>query len=245
MDPFCKDCGSNSFVDDYSDGSVVCTQCGLVAVPFLLDHRPLFDACRNVNSTLYVARDSYDSTHQAIEQALCRLNIDSDSLVSQAHDFAMEFKESQQYKGSVNALLAYATYEICKRNRFIISKNDICASFLVDTKTFDTFLSKKAVESDVVNVTINERIARLACACIDDRLQRMNAIQLASEIDAKLKKNKDYLSKKPSKMDSAILYHVCTSVFGMKLIKSTFAKNAGVSTVTFSKHLKFIQSMLA
>jgi transcription initiation factor TFIIIB Brf1 subunit/transcription initiation factor TFIIB len=244
MNSPCNDCGSFSFVEDYSDGSVVCTGCGLIACPFLLDDRPLFDATRNVNSTAYVPMES-DPIHLQVQDAFYRLNIESEVLVYQTVEFAKDFKEANEYRGHLDTLLAYATYDTCKKNKFIVSRKDICSSFGIDSTSFDNFLSNYIkTTSDVVNVQINERIACIASTLILDRHKRMQVIKTASKIEARLKSNKDYLTKKPSKMDSVILFYVCTKEFGMKLKKKDYIKDAGVSGVTFSKHLKFIESCM-
>jgi transcription initiation factor TFIIIB Brf1 subunit/transcription initiation factor TFIIB len=237
----CKDCRRfGGLIESYRDGCVVCRYCGLVASDFLIDDRPLIDHRRDLHSDTFMYTNGGDCE---IEDALDRLRIDSKIIELIAKSIVDEFKTNKDYKGRTAALKAHATYEACRQCNRSIPFEQVCASFQVDPKLVRQ-ITKKGDESHVVKSQINQRIVKLASEIIQDPRTRMKAIRHACEVENKLLSNKNYVSKKPSKMDAVILFYVCTNVVGIKLKKGEFVKECGVSSVTFNRHLQFVAETL-
>jgi transcription initiation factor TFIIIB Brf1 subunit/transcription initiation factor TFIIB len=233
----CTDCGSFDLVEDYSDGSLVCRKCGLVVCPWLLDQRPLFDHCRNVHSTPYV---SSENQNNIVLDGLDKLwpGIDMRWV---AESVSKMIENDEQRGRNKAARTAVAVYKVLQNNRnFCVSLETICTAFEADVK-----LVRAMFTNNVVDVPINQRIVRLANDLLIDGPQRMQVIRTASDIEERLKNDISYMSKKPSKMDAVIFYLVYTEKLGLKIKKNNIVKLSDISSVTFNKHLDFLQSSLA
>jgi transcription initiation factor TFIIIB Brf1 subunit/transcription initiation factor TFIIB len=233
----CTDCGSFDLVEDYSDGSLVCRKCGLVVCPWLLDQRPLFDHCRNVHSTPYV---SSENQNNIVLDGLDKLwpGIDMRWV---AESVSKMIENDEQRGRNKAARTAVAVYKVLQNNRnFCVSLETICTAFEADVK-----LVRAMFTNNVVDIPINQRIVRLANDMLIDGPQRMQVIRTASDIEERLKNDISYMSKKPSKMDAVIFYLVCTEKLGLKIKKNNIVKLSDISSVTFNKHLDFLQSSLA
>lgn len=230
----CTDCGSNNLVEDYTDGSTVCKMCGLVVNDFLLDERPVFDHNRNVHST-YCDTSGKDKCKEIVE-AVDRLwpGIDMDWITIIASK-----KMVRESSKSRSARAAHAIFETLKKERIYMPLETVCWACDTDVKSVNGLFVENVVDNP-----INQRIVRLATVLVDESVKRMKAIRIVSEIEAALKDDAMYMSKKPSKMDAVILYLVCTQNLGMKMKKSEMVKLSDVSAVTFNKHLAFLQSSL-
>lgn len=135
----CTDCKTNAYlVDDYKDGSVVCTKCGLVASDFLPDERPLVDT-RRVDQTLS-------------KEEMLAYTCDEDMMNIAVYGFNMPIAAALEatelfkaYKGgnddgairivkghNMMALKAAALYIVCRKNNTMglaRSPEDICSAF--------------------------------------------------------------------------------------------------------------------
>lgn len=239
---FCSHCKGVDIIEDLKEGCRVCTTCGTIASPFLLDIQPKFDDRRDVNST--EARHGVQRSKRDFElvMLLDKLDIESMEIESFACDIVNEWKEKKNYKGNFGPLRAFAIYEACRKfNILSADKVQICYVCETDPRHFQQFQTSG---QHVVDNKINERIMKLACAFITDRKLRMTAIRHATSIETKLKTNQMYMNKKPSKMDAVIFFHVCTSILNIKMKKGEYVKDCDVSAVTFNKHMKFLKSLL-
>jgi hypothetical protein len=212
----------------------------LVASHFLIDDRPLIDNRRDIHSDTFLYTEKGDAE---IEEALDRLGIDNKMVELIAKSIVEDIKTNKDYKGNNAALRAHATFEALRQCKFNVQFEMVCASFGTDPRLARQILTKTET-SRVITDKINARIVKMASLIIDDKKLRMKIIRDACDIESILLNNKTYMSKKPSKMDAVILFHVCTSKHGMKLKKGNFVKECGVSSVTFNRHLQFIKSIL-
>lgn len=239
----CSDCGSKDIVEDYHDGSMVCRMCGLVVSPFLLDDRPQNDANRNIHYTSFYQDPPKDIE---VSNALAMLDIENQDIESSVLHQLATFCQNDKGKGRACVLKAHAIFEVCRRMKILrVTKELICACFGIEPKTLLQSISKnhEQAQPHVPLQTINERLVKLATLFIRDSKLRMRIVKCASEIEIRLKANKDYMNKKTSKMDAVILYHVCIE-HGVKLKKGELITDAGISNVTFNKHLKLLKSLL-
>jgi len=221
----CRDCGGSNIIEDYKDGSMVCTACGLVVSNFLIDDRPTFGSYNDI---------IYDND---INSVLSALDIDSIEIEQMASDIlASSSRRSKVQK-------AFAVYEACCHHKLLrITKELVCAAFQIELKTLLQFLTKNTQRSRIVSHNINERLAKLAANIIDNPKLRMKAINAAARIEVSLQNNHEYMTKKPSKMDSVILFYVCTDVLNMKLNKKDYINSISISPTTFNRHVKLLRS---
>lgn len=245
MNSRCSDCGGTDIVEDYKDGSMVCRRCGLVVIPFLVDDRPQHDSNRDIH---YSSGYSDTPRDEQVAATLAMLDIDHPDIECTVTKLVAELRSRIAVKGKLDTLKAYAIYETCRRRKISrVTKEQICACFCIDPKYLLQFISRnddgtqRYVNTSVQ--TINERLIKIATLLISDARVRMKVVRHASEIEAKLKNNKDYLNKKPSKMDVVILYYVCNDQ-NVRIKKTELIKEAGVSNVTFNKHLKLLISLM-
>ena len=242
----CRDCGSDSLVENWRDGDVVCKKCGLVS-HCIVDDRPLFDENRSMD---YCSSQFSNNTKDIeVSDALDRLRIDSKPAEMIAADIIDNYKTNKSYKGSWAALRAFATIEALSIVGFInVTKEEVCFMFDVDPKILKSFEEKEnaTTKSKVNKSKINQRLAGCASLLIQDEHLRKQALKRASVIEEKLLKDPRYLSKKPCKMDAVILYHICVEELNAKnmVSKDEFIKDCNVSIVTFSNHLKLLKKIV-
>lgn len=238
----CRGCKSSKLIDDIADGSVVCTSCGLVASSFLIDDRPIFDNCRNIHSGEVPWYKRSTDRDPELVSLLDKMDIECEGLEAFATKIIKDWKEINEYKGHMAPLRAYAIYQACRSFKLMtLDKIKICLICDVDQRQLQQF---QTTGTHVVDTSINDRIKQLASCFIIDPKTRMTAIRHATAIETRLQTNVKYMSKKPSKMDAVILYHVCSTVLNIKFKKGDYVRDCDLSSATFNKHLKFLQGLL-
>lgn len=238
----CQDCRSTRMIEHHAEGDIVCLGCGLVNMERIIDDTPLVRSERNLD---YVSFDEFSTAAcPEVERALDWLGMESQAAIYIIQQVVDEHK-AKEYNGCWDALYAYATLRAAQMVGYVaISEQNVCDAYDVEPSALKTF-EERETASNVREVDIRQRIARPASAVIDDGRDRASVATRVSEIEATLKTNPQFASKRPSKMDVVILYYVHVVERGQKgLTKKKFADDCGVSTVTFNKHLKLLTELL-
>ena len=196
----CRECNSNKIIEDYKGGCMVCTNCGLVAEPYLLDCRPIFDDRRNIHHFSTLFADSNTNYDIEFKNAFEYLRLDSHVILQTTTEIMNSYIEVNNYKGHLQGLRAYATYEACKRsNLMTISKNQICEAFDISEDKMNKFI--REIQVDVKNASteqspsIRKRIMSLASTILKDTKTKMKVLDHCEELERVLNEQIFYKQK--------------------------------------------------
>lgn len=225
----CVECKSKNIVEDYTDGSLVCTACGLVASHFLLDDRPIMDECRLVH---------YDSQILLSDAILAMYedHIPKPTLVL-AEDACIKLASHKYDPMCLRAACIYHAWKTTKAGGIICNVDDICNLFhACKSKVIDIY-GKHFVQDHIPNV--RSKYNGLASLVIDSRV-RCKILTACCQLETTLSVHPETANKKPSKMCAAIFYWCCKHNCVQGVSVQDVCKEANVSKITFKKHLKMI-----
>lgn len=242
----CKECGSDRLVEDYSDGSLVCSNCGLVAEPFLLDDRPLIS--KNVNFEREVDNKAIDTL---IAETCFKLTLpDAFAHQSSQHykDILSSFKKthSKVHQVHKSAMRVISITEICKQNNVYRSMESVASLMGVEMRSVRE-LQKGPIQYNHQKHHKNVNLPRwklLVNQILDNPSKKMQVLAMMEKIDKTLSKNPSYIHKKPSKMDGVLLYFACDKLQLKDISQQEIMKVSKVSESTFKNHLKLINKCI-
>jgi transcription initiation factor TFIIIB Brf1 subunit/transcription initiation factor TFIIB len=212
---FCSDCHGINFIEDRSDGSTVCTGCGLVVSPFMLVND-------NQNS-------NFDQVTKDVElvEALYKLQIESDDMEYIVSEYYYELKKLHPNK-SQSVLRS-----ISLSHKTGISLDKAADMFQIHRKNIKHICDETQKEKE-----ISERVAYLVSCFESDRFMKMKIIREIIALNIKLL---PYIqTKKPSKMDPILFYYVYTNSFNKTLNPLELCRVSNISIVTFNNHMKLL-----
>lgn len=243
----CKYCGVvGRQREDYSDGSLVCTACGVVADTLLLDDRPMICASRdvhycfeepgpkdaemaNLEYVCFVPRHILVAGEQrcaAIQDQAVTKGINRRALLA-ACIFAC-IKESG--KGG----LLHTMEDMARVTGLPLTKlHEMWKTHLEPTQqpppAFVSVRTPKSIYNKLTVLLVN---SRQACAVVRE----------CEALEKQLGQHRAFLNKKPSKMFAAIFWHVCLAR-GESVCEADVLELACVSSATFKRHLKLIKAI--
>ncbi len=212
----CSDCHHSQFVQDSSDGSIVCKNCGLVA-----SHHMLVDPEYGYSTTSNKKDD-------ILIEALYKFQIENDTLENVISETFYELKNKFP-KHSLNALRAIALSDVTN-----ISKKNAQNYFNVNTKQLNQ------IHVCPIEKELSIRITPIISAFLPhiDKCKKMKIIRKINETNQQIK---DIIqSKKPCKIDPIIFFFVASNFFDIKIDPHEICSFAHLSIVTFHNHLKLI-----
>jgi transcription initiation factor TFIIIB Brf1 subunit/transcription initiation factor TFIIB len=233
----CDNCksGQNAFKEDYNDGSIVCTHCGLVVSNILLDDRPMFRDSLESFATNMPLLDSFffnicDKYH--IPEYIAMRSIDI---------------YNTKYKSQKNMMAARAVafYLACQEHQLCHTVDTICNYFLVPYHQFSTILKKQ--DTFVVKKIGSRRFHSIVEYIVTSKEVRKPVLAKIFEFEKILVKNPVFMNKKPSKIDPIIVYFVAQEFFNLdkKSLVQDLCKIHQISIPTFKKNLAFFASILS
>lgn len=241
----CSECQSNKIIEDYKEGHLVCTDCGLVFDNHLIDSRPIYDTHRNIHFHPFIDNNQLD---EHIERALDYLGIDNMLLHKEALNIMDKYKNDRSYTGHLQPLRAYSLLQSSKLHNYIwITQQHICEAFQINIDKLKVFF-KDSANIDENNITPQSSIRKrlmniIPCLMLPDNI-KMKALNICEELEILISKNKLFKTKKPSKLDPVILYYTLTNRLKYKLKMTTFIKHLNLSIATLRKNLVFIETVL-
>lgn len=234
----CKDCGSANIIESYGEGCMVCTDCGLVAEPLLIDTRPYVDTRRFSHSNIQFS--SPYGTDKQIGHALDKLCIEYTNLAYDITNIVKQYIEDNAFTGHQTPLKAFLTYDtLKKRNILTISLDMVCEAYDIDIEKVVKFQSKSSTVLQPKS-NIKQRLMSFAMIhCVDLKL-RMKVLEHVEEIENIVMRTSHFKTKKPSRIDISIFYYVMTNTFKYKLSMKDF----DISIGTLKKNIKLIENIL-
>lgn len=226
----CTDCKSTHLREDYSDGSLVCTNCGLIASHFLIDDRPVMDECRLVH---------YETQNSLSDKILCMYQDYIPITTLQAAETACMELTSHKYDVMVvRAACVYHAWKKTKAGGQICHLDDLCRLFHVSkSKVIDVY-RRHFVQDEMPNATC--KYNGFAFLVSNDRI-RCKVMLACSKLESFLATHPNTANKKPTKMCAAIFFWCCVQNAIHDVPVSKLCEYAQVSTTTFKKHLKIIE----
>lgn len=243
----CKDCNSINIIECYKNGCMVCKDCGLIADSFLLDTRPVIDTHRNINYDYNMNSINYFITDIEIVNALDKLYIEDMSIGVETIHMIDRYIKDFSYNGNKQPLRAYALYEVCKKRGLLrISLQCICNVFdISEDKVHKLYkLHVVSINTDDKISNIDKRLTIIAKNIIPDVKIRMKALRCSREIENMLQNSPLFRTKKPSRMDCAILYYILTDILHIKIKTSDYIKHCDTTYGTLKKHIELIRNIL-
>lgn len=244
----CNDCNGSNIKECYKEGCLVCIDCGLVAEPFLFDTRPIVDSRRCINYDENIYRNTANNDNE-IHIAIDKLIIENhNALETYANSIMNNYITKYNFNGHRQPLRAYALYEACKSSGLSrITLLDICHVFQIEeTKVLQIYKTIEVTKvSHSVSLNISQRLTRLSMKVItNDAKLRLTALQHCERIESILMENSIFKTKRPSRMDCAILYYVLTNIMHLKIKTRTFVSHCDTTYGTLKKHMDLICSLL-
>lgn len=226
----CKECNSVNLREDYNDGSLVCTNCGLIASHFLFDDRPFMDENRHIH---YEERTTLtDEILKALED---RIPINTLQIAEESY---MELSSHKYDKMVLRCACVYHAWKKTKAGGEICHLDDICRMFLVSkSKVIDVY-SRHFTEDEMPDS--RSKYHGFSFLIAYDRV-RSKVLSTCVELERILSIHPHTANKKPTKMCAAIFYHCCKSNGIVDVSINDICKYAEVSMTTFKKHFKMIE----
>lgn len=241
----CKYCGVEGRMrEDYSDGSVVCTACGVVAEAFLLDDRPMVCPSRDVHYH-FEEPGPKDAEMANLEYACF---VPRHILVAGEQRCAA-IQEDIGIKGiNRQALLAACTYACIKesgKGGLLHTMEDMArVTGLPLAKLHEMWKThlEPTLQPPPASVRTPKSIYNKLTVLLANSRQACAVVRECEALEKHLGQNRAFLNKKPSKMFAAIFWHVCLAR-GESISEADVLELAGVSSATFKRHLKLIKAI--
>lgn len=223
--PYCH----NIAVELIREGDITCLTCGTVLQSHVIDTRPIHDT-RHCNYTFEYNDEGDDDILRA-----CNVLQLPDIIIHMAQSLFKEATEEQTLKGQHRKeAKAEAIYKACQAQDIYRPKQDIC-----------TLLSVHRVRTQNNNISgFRDRYNSKACILFKDSKTKMAILRTCLELEARLEQIPSFMNKRPSKMDGVLVF-VAAVQNNIKISKQNIINVFGLSMVTFNKHLKFVESLLA
>jgi transcription initiation factor TFIIIB Brf1 subunit/transcription initiation factor TFIIB len=250
----CSECRTADYLmEDYSDGSVVCRACGLIASNVLLDDRPLIDTRRHEQGLSWEETMDSGCDKEILHIGIHILRVPLASVL-EATEIFKRFKGSNDddaikiVKGhNKMALKAAALYIACKSLNtmgLVQGPEDICRAFQTSSTHFSNAVKMLTASRFPRTVEIS-RIpywynALLDTICETCGRERWKIYKECMETEGQLMKMRQFVNKKPSKLAPAIMYVVCDHIFHKKLDMQMLVKTSNVSLCTLKKNIEMI-----
>lgn len=223
---FCKDCGSGNIKEDFSDGSSVCTNCGLVVERFLLDTRPIQ---RDIHSEIMYS-DTDILTNKTIKPFLERFEIPK-HIGMDAESTYNKFCNSISNRKK-HLLCGACIHTSLNKFKFTrVSKTDICSFFNV--KWCELIKINHMIEGTSNCSRIGCDYQKL-CNLISNVYERNKVVQKYIAIKDKIVKHRNFINMRHDKVllsyltyiliqtDSTIKESDCFPIIG--IVPSTYHK---------------------
>lgn len=237
----CKGCQKATLREDYQDGSVVCTSCGLVNENILLDDRPLIDTRRNL---------AYDSGYE--EMDACKDPL----LMYLHHSFSVPasvlMSAFQTYQNMVRhqiikgerrkALMAACVYWWMLREQKggrLYTLEDVAHVLDVSlSKVHEMWKMLEPVDHDrMIRASRYHRLTPL----LPSHVPIYKVVQACETLEVRVSRHKAFVDKKPGKMLAAIFHTVCCPRFVPTLDTKALLEYAGISLTTFKRHVRLLR----
>lgn len=237
----CADCNSTALLDDFREGCIVCTNCGLVASPWLLDDRPVVDVTRNLHWS--TACSQVHALRDACFRSMGEM-IPNKTLHAADEMYANAILKKNVRRHNTNALRAACIYQSLKRTGqggVLHNISDVCNMFDVDhSKIMDMtglLEEERAETTQKHEMTKYHAFSHL----IDDRTLRWKMINTCVDVERQVTKQKELANKKPSKMCAALFMCVCMHKYMVRMDMKELSLTSGVSLVTLRKHIRLLK----
>lgn len=257
----CMDCGGFSFVTNYSEGDVTCTECGLVQEASMLMDDVYYNFThkdKEYASTLRYADTTSKPMKQTLEDLLSNyvaaFGLDSSAEVYRvAKDIFNEVKDKYCFKGwRIQIALAcclYIAFKLANRSRVARDAAEICARLGIESVVFSKIMKEvlrllPKVEASLKQVTENDSIVRQIQLVKEIPLDRIHKLaSVVQELDV-LRLKHDLMMGTSPMITNAVLIFLGAKKLGVRLKKTIFLSYGWVSRATIDKHLKSMMRII-
>lgn len=238
----CKECFQASLVEDYTDGSIVCTKCGLVNEPFLFDERPIIDTSRCINYD-----DGYDELSHCKDEDMMYLehsfSVPSSVLLSSLQKWR-SMNQIHGLKGvnrkAMKAACVYWTILHQKISGQLYSLDDVGNALCLPLgKVHEMWKLLDPISHG--SLPRGSKYLPLCCV-LPNNVHSRTVIRECEMLEEWLLKHRSFVDKKPSKMIAAIFHVVCCPKYVPALPVKDILEVTGVSVTTFKRHFQSLKT---
>lgn len=231
----CKECHKHALIEDYQDGSIVCTNCGLVNCPFLLDDRPLVDTRRNETHEHYYDNAFEDDMLNYLEHAFAVPHTVLQAAAVKYKEEVIKHRIKGQNRLAMKAACIFWCIEDQKKSGQLYSLDDVgmaCSVPLAKVHEMWKLLKPHAIQTQVPSRSKYHRLTVL----LPNDVSVAKVLRECEALEATLTKHKDFVDKKPYKMMAAVFYTVCRPKYVACLSAKDVVNACGISMTTFKRH---------
>jgi transcription initiation factor TFIIIB Brf1 subunit/transcription initiation factor TFIIB len=252
----CPDCGGYAFVDVYSDGDTICTQCGLVVQERIIVDDYFYNL-RSFEDHEEIATEPTIAYNKDVDKKFKAINehmLLPSSILQIAGDIFNTIREKQRFKGQVlDNVIACSFYiamqqhgvqgvsrsvrEMCNAlglDMSVFTKTlkviyDICPQFNNPTKNASVSIDNLYRQIQSINVIPNDRIWDIKKEVhILDNVRIKRCVLMGSP---------------PSVVNSILIFVACQKL-GITLDKKQYIIEANICKATLDKHIRRIQDLI-
>lgn len=237
----CPMCFSeNTIVTKISRGTEVCTHCGYVSAMNIIDDRPFLDIHNPDHYTLY----DLSTCPQEIINASEWLDIPENTTELAAHLFGQVPTTKRTNR---MATMARCLYKACEQTNITRPRAELLNVFGITESDFTNTNNNTNIALSTCATNTQDIRRRFAChaqSLVSDEKKRLQIMDTASKLEARLRTNTHFINTKPSKMDGVLFYYVATKHHDTKIVKKQVLQICDISNVTFNKHFTFLVQSL-